>query len=236
MEEEVFKFKNFDVRHGKGSMKVGVDAVLLGSWAGMNPKSILDVGTGSGVISLILAQRFPEAEITGIDIDIPSIEEASLNFKESPWPERLRAELSSFPEDLLINNKKYDLIVSNPPFFKSGIKNPSTQREKARHQATLSIYSLIENSKVLLTEKGRLSMIFPLEYEENIKEQEKKSGLNLNRLCRIRDREGKKGKRVMMEFSREKIADCRVEELILFEGGIPTDDYKRLCRPFYLKW
>ena len=97
MEEDIFTFKRFKVKHGKSPMKVGVDAVLLGAWAGEYAKSILDIGTGCGVISLLLAQRFPEARITGVDIDESSVEEASLNFKESDFNSRIQASQKKIP-------------------------------------------------------------------------------------------------------------------------------------------
>ena len=234
MKENVFSFKQFKIHHGSSSMKVGVDAVLLGCWAGEKAETILDVGTGCGVIALILAQRFQEAKIDGIDIDQESIEEASLNFNESPWRERLKVEKRKFPN--IEKYKKYDLIVSNPPYFSAGLKNPETPREKARHQDTLSIFTLIEECGKYLTECGRLSMIFPSEfYDMAIKRGEEK-GMFPSRVCFIRDREASKEKRVMLEMGKER-KDFIKEKLVLFgDERKPTENYRALCKDFYLKF
>ena len=232
----MFRFKKFAVTHGKGSMKVGVDAVLLGAWAGERACKILDVGTGCGVISLLLAQRFPEAKIDAIDIDIPSVEEASDNFSKSVWKNNLKVWRAQFPNDLEGATEKYDLIVSNPPYFLSGIVSPMTQRERARHQDTLSVFSLLEFAPGFLSEDGVLAIICPSEFETPAIEKSSISGLYIKRICRIKDREGKKGKRIMMEFQCKKTNTIKEEELTLFKGGAPTEAYKYLCRDFYLKF
>lgn len=242
MEENIFRFKKFNVSHGKGSMKVGVDAVLLGAWAGKEATKILDVGTGSGVISLILAQRFPNAKILAIDIDPPSIEEASQNFQTSPWRSRLNAAQMEFPMGLKINPQKFDLIVSNPPFFKAGIEQPITQREKARHQSSLSIFSLLKYSTDFLENHGRISIISPIEYLEEALNVGKENNLEILRLCRIRDNYKRPEKRMMLEFGFcKKNGDAfSMELLTLFDEGNsrhePTVEYRNLCKDFYLKF
>lgn len=234
----MFRFKRFEVRHGQGSMKVGVDAVLLGCWAGEKANEILDIGTGCGVIALILAQRFPEAKITAIDVDLPSVEESSENFLNSPWSARMKAQMAEFPGFVKEVRKKYDLVVSNPPYFSSGIINPISQREKARHQYSLSVFSLIENASEMLSEKGRLAIIFPTEYMESVKEKVLMAGLHIFKTCMVKNREGKNSKRVMMEFGicNEDNLVTKEENLILFEDEKPTKDYLNLCRDFYIKF
>lgn len=234
MEEGVFKFKKFKVHHLHSSMKVGVDAILLGAWAGETAHSILDVGTGCGVIALMLAQRFPEAKVLAIDIDAPSIEEADKNFTESPWKERLVAEEESFQE--IEKQNQFDLIVSNPPYFASGLNNLATPREKARHQDTLSVFKLLKGSGDFLVPGGRLSVIFPIEYYDEAIRTGKENNLNLIRECIIRDKAEKKAKRVMGEFSNQE-KPLVSENLILFEEGrVPTENYRKLCGEFYLKF
>lgn len=186
-------------------MKVGVDAVLLGAWAGEKATRILDVGTGCGVISLMLAQRFPEALIDAIDIDESSVDEANLNFKNSPWSRRMKVWISEFPKRFEIINEKYDLIVSNPPFFQSGISQPSTPRERARHMDKLSVFTLLEFSPKILKEDGILAMIFPSEFEEKVIETASHYSLFPKRICKIKNREGKSEKRVMIELQKKLI-------------------------------
>ena len=223
-------------------MKVGVDAVLLGAWAGKKAGKILEIGTGCGVISLILAQRFPESKILAIDIDKESVKEAERNFETSPWRDNLKANILRFPEDIIDTTKKFDLIVSNPPYFESGILRPDSRREKARHQDSLTVYSLIKYGEHILSEKGRLAIIFPIDFLERIEKDIIETGLILKRICRIRDNESKREKRVMIECSHRE--DCneelKEESLTLFEikegRREPTLSYQNLCRDLYLKF
>lgn len=237
MEENVFSFKHFKVRHGLSSMKVGVDAVLLGAWAGENATKILDVGTGCGIIALIMAQRFPTAFVEGIDIDNDSVIEASINFENSLWRDRLRVYKKNFTDiDFAEIEKKYDLIVSNPPYFSSGVINPETPRERARHQDSLSVFHLIDGAGKLLSEDGKLSMIFPIEFYDDVIIKMKENSFCLYRECFIRDREKSREKRVMIEIGRSQV-EVDVETLILFdEARFPTKKYQELCRDLYLKF
>ena len=237
MEDALFKFKQFEVFHSKSSMKVGVDAVLLGAWAGEEASKILDVGCGCGVISLMLAQRFPEAEILGIDIDKDSIEEANLNFKNSKWSERLMANEASFPDDVS-KFGKFDLIVSNPPFFKSGVLSPKTPREKARHQDLLSIFSLLKNAPEFLLEQGVLSIIYPFEFKEEAYKTATESGLSPFRECLIRGNRRKGVKRIMsaFKFSNEVNQEPLTTEMTLYDDESPSRQYLELCKDFYLKF
>lgn len=237
--DDIFQFKRFKVRHGQSSMKVGVDAVLIGAWGGLNATQILDVGCGCGVISLILAQRFPKALIKAIDIDTGSLQECSLNFQESPWPDRLSVEKIKFPDEIyLLPAASFDLIVSNPPYFNSGVLNPSTPREKARHQASLSVFSLLQNSAKLLKHRGTLSMIFPFNLLDEVLQEGEKNGFQVSRICQIRGTSKKDVKRVMADFiytleNGEKIIK---EELVLFNGTQPSEKHRFLCKDLYLKF
>lgn len=236
MKDEIFRFKHFDVSHGKSSMKIGVDGVLLGSWAGKDANKILDIGTGCGLIALMLAQRFPNAEILGIDIDEESVKEANGNFYRSPWSSRLKVRQAEFLTFIENTNEKYDLIVSNPPFFQSGISSPETRREKARHQGNLSPFTLVEYGKKILVSDGTLSMIIPVEFREKIITEATTQGFYLHRACFIRNEVTKPEKRVMLEFSAKEVGDKEIETLVLFEDNIPTPRHRELCGDFYLKF
>lgn len=240
--ERVFKFKKFDVAHSRSALKVGVDGVLIALWCGsgcdFNPRRVLDVGCGCGVMSLICAQRFSEAMVSGIDVDLPSVEEASSNFMSSPWPDRLSAYLRSF-DDLVANcppGEKYDLIVSNPPFFNAGV-TPVSSREIARHGDQLSPSVLVRECAGLLSSHGRLSLIAPADAEDQLIDKGLANGLHPIRVCRVKGHSAAPVKRVMIEFSRCPVADPDVYLLILETSpGIPTPEYHALGHEFYYKW
>ncbi|MDE6682224.1 MAG: methyltransferase, partial [Muribaculaceae bacterium] len=161
-------------------MKVGIDAILLGSWAEVkNRKRILDVGTGCGLIALMCAQRNSDAQIEAIDIDRGSVEEAQENFDDSPWKERLSVRKSDFIEH---KGTAYDLIISNPPFFSSGITKIANPRERARHQDILSPKVLMEKGCGMLNPNGRIAMIVPFEQVEELIQISLSNELSLIRL------------------------------------------------------
>lgn len=237
----MFRFKQFEVHHGKSSMKVGVDGVLAGAWGSVVGEHGLDIGCGCGVIALMCVQRNPSCLVTAIDIDGPSAEEAAFNFSNSPWLSRLKAERQdAAAEGFLMENKGlYDFIVSNPPFFNSGVRNPETSREKARHQGTLSPEMLVSLSSTLLKESGTLTMIIPAEQIEDLTRTalKKTSGLSMEKVCLIADRPGKMPKRALVLLRKER--ESVLETTVLYirnEDGEYSDEYKALTRDFYLKF
>ena len=167
MPNPYFQFKQFTVRHDKCAMKVGTDGVLLGAWAPVQDvKRILDVGAGSGLISLQLAQRNPEAVITSVEIDPAAAAQAQENIQSSPWSNRMEVVCCDFrkyhPED------KFDLIVSNPPYFVDALRCPDNQRCMARHTSELNYELLFGHSAHLLSEQGVISIIIPAEVERTV--------------------------------------------------------------------
>lgn len=235
-----FKFKKFSVWHHRSAMKVGVDGVLIGCWTDVNDAvSILDVGTGCGLIALIMAQRQPDAKITAIEIDDESAMEAEQNFTESPWNERLRLVNGSFPSKLNCDPvcEKYDLIISNPPFFKSGISKVSSPRERARHQGDLSPASILIDSLPMLNPDGSVAMVIPAEYSSDLENIAESLGYSLVRKCLVRGHSDAPFKRVLLQWKLTKGLSCQGEQLTLeITPGNPTDDYRDLCRDFYLKF
>ena len=238
MKECVFHFKKFDCSHGRSSMKIGVDAVLLGAWADVSGVyRILDVGTGCGVIALMVAQRNKDAEIIAIDIDGPSVEEAKTNFAKSPWSSRLRAAVEDYST---LHISPVDLIISNPPYFKSGIECPDSARLVARHDASLSPLSLLECGRSLLTERGRVAMVIPADREDEVVSAAVSYGYVLKRCCRVRGHAEAPVKRLLLEFSKsdngsDNIGGC--ESLVLeVEPNHPTEEHRLLCKDFYLKF
>ena len=206
-------------------MKVGTDGVLLGAWAPTGTR-ILDVGTGSGLIARMLMQRCPEAEVEGIDIDPNAVEQAREN--------GVKAFVSSLQEW----QGKYDLIVSNPPYFQNSLKNPDKGRQTARHTDTLSYEELIKHSARLLIEDGQLALILPAEAENEIRQLAGAEGLYLTRVTRVYSKESKPARRVLMAFSRDNgiTEHRRTEDTLVLEDekGGRSLPYQTLCRDFYL--
>ena len=228
-----FRFKQFEVSNVLSAQKVGTDGVLLGAWTRLRAtdRRILDVGTGTGVIALIMAQRAPEALITAIDIDADSIREATSNFIASPWQERLLAMEAPFQK----LPGCFDLIISNPPFFIDSLKAPDSRRSAARHTDTLSHRDLLTNAVRLLSPEGHLAVIYPVSEAETFAGEALSAGLFPERICKVSTKEGAAPKRFMMELSRER-KEPLIEELSIMSCGDYTTEYKRLTADFYLKF
>lgn len=227
-----FRFKQFVVENERSAMKVGTDGVLLGAWVPLDgeERRILDVGTGTGVIALMLTQRNPYSTVIGIDIDNLSVEEAEYNFKASPWSDRLTAVHSDFRS---FAEKGFDLVVSNPPFFINSLKAPSQRRSAARHNDTLSQDDLIDGSFNLLSEKGRLAVVLPSDEGALFIEKCREHGLYLSRICKVSTKPGASPKRYLMEF--QKNNERLIEEtLIIQDSEGYTVEYRKLTGDFYL--
>lgn len=234
--ESIFRFKQFDVIHGNGSMKVGTDALLLGAWVNVDGcERILDIGTGCGVIALILAQKNQDAYIDAIDIDENSIEETRMNFEKSPWKENLRAYHTNLQSFNPLH--KYNHIVSNPPFFTKGTSSPIEQRHSARHMDKLTFHELIEHSGRLLDEEGQLSLIIPVNQSHDCIEFALKSNLQLARRLMFYPKKESKPERSILTFiKRNEILKVEEETLIHYnELNEWTEDYKTLTKEFHIK-
>lgn len=235
MKKDIFSFKRFDCFHHRSSMKIGVDAVLIGAWADIrDARRILDVGTGCGVIALMCAQRNPDAIIRGIDTDEKSVGEASLNFRNSEWGDRLSADLCDFNS---LEHLQFDHIISNPPYFKSGIDNPVTARESARHEASLSPVSILAGGARMLSENGHVSMVFPFLRREEIYGAARSLGYSTVRELLVKGNPNAEYKRVLADFALRQDSPLHSETLVIEEApGVYTQEYKDLCRDFYLKF
>lgn len=232
--EKVFRFKQFAVVNDRTAMKVGTDGVLLGAWCPVEEaRHVLDVGTGCGVIALMIAQRNASAVLDAIDIDHDAIEEATLNFKASPWGERLTAIEGDFNE--LQTAERYDLIVSNPPYFTNGVLPTGDARTQARHTGTLSYRQLIEGASRLLSDDGTLALITPTDAEQDIIEAATFASLPVRRLTRVIPVEDAAPKRTMWLLSRRDMAYCEDTLTIAHRDGTFTSDYIALTGAFYLK-
>jgi len=253
---ESFCFKEFKMKQSDSAMKVNTDGVLLGAWLSLPREGVkvpevirvLDIGTGTGVIALIIAQRLSNSfSIVAIDIDKPSVDEANYNFSISPWAERLSA-LEMSLQDLLIGKfqEKYDLIVSNPPYFIDSLKAPSARRSSARHNHDLPYEVIIEAAVKMLNDNGKLAIVLPAEEGEKFIEKISGTPLHLARRCKVKTLAGKKEKRYLLEFAKShqpgKTTDSfrtSVEEVLIMQeiGGLEyTEQYKTLTKEFYLNF
>ncbi|MCL2131381.1 MAG: methyltransferase domain-containing protein [Lentimicrobiaceae bacterium] len=216
-------------------MKVGTDAVLLGAWTETNAVSrVLDIGSGSGVIALMTAQR-TSAQIVGVDIDFSSVEEAKHNAENSEWSNRIQfycTDIQQFCEEK--NKQAFDLIVSNPPFFVNSLKSPTVGRNQSRHTDTLSFNDLINSVLHCLSENGSFAVILPHIHEELIENLCLQNRLFCYRKLRICPKEGKNIHRVLLQFKRKK-ETLRQENLSIRNAeNNYTDAYKELTKAFYL--
>lgn len=233
-----FQFKQFSVDQDRCAMKVGTDGVLLGAWTPIknNPFSILDIGTGTGIIALMLAQRSNAEQIDALEIDEEAYEQATDNFENSPWNDRLfcfHAGLDEFVEE---PEDEYDLIVSNPPFYSENYKSNSEQRDLARFQDAMPFEDLVEAADLLLSENGIFSVIIPFKEEENFLALANEYELYPIKITRVKGAPNSEIKRSLLAFSRNENPDFPVDELIIETARHQyTPEYIELTKEFYLK-
>lgn len=236
--DQAFHFKQFSVSQDQCAMKVGTDGVLLGAWSGQNyqPSSILDIGAGTGLISLMMAQRFPEAQIEAIEIEDAAYEQCVENFENSEWGDRLFCYHCSFDQFVEEWDDTYDLIVSNPPFFIEETLSKDSKRDIARLNSSLPFESLFEGVCKLLASKGYFSLVAPKRLEEEILMLSEKFKFHLNRKLEVKGTPESPIKRVLFEFSR-KAENFQNSELIIETSRHNyTEDYINLTKDFYLKF
>ncbi len=235
MANNYFSFKQFTVYQDRCAFKVGTDGVLLGACANISgARSILDIGTGTGLIALMLAQRC-EAEITAIELDRASFEQACSNVESSKWKDRIKV-INTAIQDYFPGSAKFDLIVSNPPFFIDSLPNPDQLKAAARHNIQMNNEDLLSGVSRLMAEGGRFQVIMPY-VEGNILIAEAQSfGLYCINILKIKPLPTSEIRRMILTFSREKIKTH--ESFLTIEHGKRhefTEEYKALTRDFYLK-
>ncbi len=234
MSNQSFRFKQFSVRQEKSAMKVGTDGVMLGAWAAIGDANrILDIGTGTGLIALMLAQR-SNAKIDAVEIDEPSAQQAKDNFANSKWSNRINLFCSSFQNFAKESNEKYDLIVSNPPYFVKSLKSPEVARTVARHNELLPHDELIEGINTLLTEDGRFVGIFPYIEGNVFVAKASNYGLFCTKRVNVLGKVNGPVKRLLLEFERKHKA--LVEDTLCIRGDNSeyTAEYIELTKNFYL--
>jgi tRNA1Val (adenine37-N6)-methyltransferase len=236
MHDKPFRFKQFEVYQSRSAMRVGTDGVLLGAWAQVEDANhILDVGTGTGVIALICAQRNQKALIDAIELDEGSAEDARYNFQISAWKERLKAHTGDF---LKIGSKdKFDLIISNPPYFSQSLRASNPSRNAARHDDSLPAEAFMEKSKKLLNPDGHLALIFPKNQLERWTFAAQEAGMFPSRICHVFTLAHKDASRVMVEFRKGEPFEPKMESILIEKSpGEFSEAYKEITRSLYTKW
>ena len=252
----VFRFKRFNVVNERSAMKVNTDGVLLGALMTIMPDDcrLLDIGTGTGTIALMAAQRMADISggtlccvdgrneclqpyIDAIDVDEPSASEASANFKNSPWRDSLHAHNMSLDQfaQSLSEDKSYDIIFSNPPYFEDSLTAPDQRKSTARHTSEgLSYRDIFEFAKVRLAELGRVCLVLPAEQEAALCRYARMCGLHLHRIVRVRTVPRKSPRRIIAEFSRNRPQELEDITLTIQNEGQYTQEYLSLMKEFYL--
>lgn len=241
-----FSFKQFEMSNCRSAMKIGTDGVLLGAWAIGTPISsqsdkelrIMDVGSGTGLIALMLAQRFPKATIVGVECDRDAAEEGADNFAGSPWHENLQmvhADFNTIAQES--TPESFDAVVSNPPFFTNGAHAPDMQRLAARHEGTLNLESLTAGAARLLHPGGILSIVIPAEQRQRAEFAASIHNLHTLRICEVHTVASKPVRRVLIDFIKAQYpAPVERSTLCISDAnGNKTSDYVRLVSPFYIR-
>lgn len=227
-----FQFKQFAVAQDRCAMKVGTDGTLLGAWAevpaDISAPAILDIGTGTGLVAMMMAQRWPQARVMAIDIDPDAASQARQNVAASRFADRIEVaacDLQTFQPAVL-----FDAIVCNPPFFVDALTCPDTRRTLARHTASLPYEDLMKGAFRLLAHGGKVSVVVPADYEKTVTDEGLFAGLMAERVCRVRTKEDKPPKRVLMTFTNVALS----RPVIPTELTIDSEAYRQLLADFYL--
>ena len=233
-----FRFKRFCIDNTASALKVGTDSVLLGSLMSITgeERRLLDIGTGTGVVAIMAAQRLADAgaaypEITAIEIDAPSAEEAERNFKGCPWSGMLEARHCALQD--WRSDAQYDLIFSNPPYFDESLRNPDPRESRARHTESLSYREVLAFAGEKLAPQGRVAMILPAESETAVRRCAAGFDLNTSRVVRIRTTQKKPARRIVVEFTRTR-STPELQELTIQDGTAFTEEYRRIAGAFLL--
>jgi len=237
---KLFQFKEFTVHQDKAAMKVGTDGVLLGAWCSLEnyPDTILDIGAGTGVISLMLAQRSDAITIDAVELDEDAYEQTVSNFENSDWADRLYCYNASFQEfatEISEEEETYDLIVSNPPFYTDSFETESVSRNKARFTSSLQFEELLKGVSKILSLNGHFFTIIPFKEEANFLAIAKANNLYLQKVCRVQGNESSEIKRSLLSFSFVEAAIETSSLIIETDRHQYTEDYINLTKDFYLK-
>lgn len=236
MSNDHFRFREFTVHQHRCAMKVGTDGTLLGAWAvaPFGPCRILDIGTGTGLIALMMAQRFPKARLVGIDIDPDAVTQARENVMESPFSERItirQTDAATFQDA-----DGFDAIVCNPPYFADSLTCPDAHRTTARHAVSLSFEALCSSAFRLLKSDGIFSVVVPADRRSRLEASACLAGFFLSRVCLVRTIPLKPPKRQLIEFRKQTVSQLDISEgVIEISTGVRSPWYQQLTQTFYIR-
>ena len=236
MRGDSFTFKQFVVRQERCAMKVGTDGTLLGAWAELAKADgrVLDIGTGTGLMALMMAQRYPKARVTAIDIDEMAVSQARENVARSPFADRIevrQADVNAFEP-----TEMFDSIVCNPPFFNHALVCPDNQRTQARHTTSLSYQQLMSAAWRLLNEEGLFSVIIPNDFFRQLESEAHLAGFFLTRVFGVRTIEGKPIKRYLIELRKNPHTEMIKKDVLIDDApNVRSEWYRELTKDFYIK-
>ncbi len=233
MRNPYFSFKQFTIHHDRCAMKVGTDGVLLGAWA-PGGSNILDIGTGTGLVALMMAQRFSHATVTGIEIDREAAMQATENADASPFCQRVKIEPVSL-QDFSGHEGAFDAITCNPPFFEESLKCPDGSRSTARHTDSLPYSTLINSARRLLSADGTLSIIIPTDYLAKVEQECAFASMFISQRVFIRTTQRKQPKRILLAITKTRRQDATSSTVDLMNGNERSEWYQELTKEFYLK-
>ena len=238
MSNDFFEFKTFTIHQCRAAMKVGTDGVILGAWhaIGGNPKNILDIGSGTGLVALMMAQRFPHSFVDAVEIDLDAFLDGEENISSSPYSSRIKTYHLPFQEYCAECGKRYDVIVSNPPFFLTSLHNPNKGRAIARHADTLPFAVLTQGASQLLSESGVLAVVLPTESVDTFLGDAVAAGLSLSVHTAVKTTERKNPKRHLMLFSKTLPSEI-IRETVCLQNpdGSRSAWYAEMTHDFYVK-
>ena len=235
MANDYFKFRQFTVRQDRCAMKVGTDGTLLGAWA-HGGLTVLDIGTGTGLIALMMAQRFPEAHVVGVDIDHDAIRQARENVAASPFAERIQlidADIRTLQLSDL-GHSPFNAIVANPPYFVDSLECPDVQRTLARHTASLTYRELMGVVSLLLADDGEFSVVIPFDCKAGMEREAALAGLFKVRECAVKTTPCKQPRRYLLAFSKHPATLETTEGVIETAPNVRSEWYQQLTKDFYL--
>jgi tRNA1Val (adenine37-N6)-methyltransferase len=238
MANPFFQFKQFTVWHDRCAMKVGTDAVLLGAWTDVTDvATILDIGTGSGILALMLAQKSLHAHIDAIDMDATAVNQAAENVEHSPWSDRIMVKHQSWQQFFAENSAQYDLIICNPPFFRHSLPSPNRQRTMARHDDHFEMISLLEAIPEHLQQHAHFDLVYPYRESEKLIKQAESCGLYCRRQTFVKALQHSLPTRCLLSFSTSN-GSLSQHEIVIEDGKRHhyTPEYKMITSEFYLNF